>query len=53
MPIDTVAESTVKPELAKLVAAGIITKPEAHKLTDAVSVGLLWVVIGRLLDKVS
>ena len=53
MPIDTVAESTVKPELAKLVAAGIITKPEAHKLTDATSNGLLFVMLGRLLDKIS
>jgi hypothetical protein len=53
MPIDTVSASTVKPALAKLVEAGIVSKPEAHKLTDAASVGLLWVVVARLLEKFS
>jgi hypothetical protein len=52
MAIDTVSAATVQPYLAKLQAAGIIDKPTAHAITDAASVGLLWVVIGRLLDKI-
>lgn len=52
MPIDAVTESTYKPHLEKLVSLGIINKPEAHPAGDAVSNGLLWTVIGRLLEKI-
>jgi hypothetical protein len=52
MPIDTVSDPLAKAAVDKLVAAGIITKPEAHIWTDAASVGLLWVVIARLLEKI-
>ena len=29
-----------------------INAPETHKMTDAVSVGLLWVVVARLLERI-
>lgn len=52
MPIDAVTETTYKPYLEKLVSLGIINKPEAHPAGDAVSNGLLWTVVGRLLEKI-
>ena len=51
MPVDKVSPATVKPELEKLVKAGLINKPEAHNIDDAASVGLLWTVLGRLAEK--
>jgi hypothetical protein len=52
MPVDTVSDNLAKAAVQKLVAAGIINAPEAHKMTDAVSVGLLWVVVARLLERI-
>lgn len=49
MSVSIVDPNNVKPELDRLVKAGIVTKPEARALDDAASVGLLWVVAGRLL----
>lgn len=51
MAISKVDAANAKKELTRLVQAGIITKPEARALDDAASVGLLWVIAGRLLDK--
>lgn len=50
MAVDKVGAATVKPELEKLVKAGIITKPEVHNIDDAASVGLLWTALGRVVD---
>lgn len=51
MPIDHVSDENAKAGLGKLIKAGIITKPEAHKLSDAAGVSLLWSVLGRIVDK--
>lgn len=52
MAIDTVDEATWKPERDKLIKAGIINMPADHPADEAVSNGLLWTIIGRLLDKI-
>lgn len=51
MPIDHVSDENAKAGLDKLIKAGIITKPEAHNLSDAAGVSLLWSVLGRIVDK--
>lgn len=48
MAVSIVDPNNVKPELDRLVKAGLVTKPEARALDDAASVGLLWVIAGRL-----
>lgn len=50
MAIDTVSDATVEPELARLVAAGVIRNPskEEHPWEDAASVGLLFTMMGRM-----
>jgi hypothetical protein len=50
MPIDNVSVATAQPEIDRLVKAGIITKPEAHELSDAAGVGLLFTIAGRIAE---
>jgi hypothetical protein len=54
MAIDTVSDATVEPELAKLVAAGVIKNPSKteHPWGDAASVGLLFAMMGRMQSQI-
>lgn len=51
MAVKHVSIQTAKPELDKLVAAGIINKPDGMDFTDAAGVDLLITLLGRVVEK--